>query len=237
VTVAEAIAIAASGVAAGTINTVVGSGTLLTFTVLLGFGYAPVVANVSNTGRPRPRGCVGHPRLPLGARRAGEAGGRVRSGLDRGGDHRRRAPACASGLGVQGDRAVLHRVRARPGRAPAVAECPARGAAGGTRRTRGVVDPARPLRSRALRRLLRRRAGSAAAGPARPLAQRDAPACERAEERPRDVDQRCRGARPSSSPRPTSSGAWQGSSQPGRSPAARQERAWHGGYRRPGYAA
>ena len=47
--VLEAIAIFAAGVAAGTINSVVGSGTLLTFPVLLAFGYAPVVANVSNT--------------------------------------------------------------------------------------------------------------------------------------------------------------------------------------------
>jgi uncharacterized membrane protein YfcA len=45
----EAVAIVASGVAAGTINTVVGSGTLITFPVLLAFGYAPVTANVSNT--------------------------------------------------------------------------------------------------------------------------------------------------------------------------------------------
>jgi uncharacterized membrane protein YfcA len=49
VTIPEAIAITAAGVGAGTINTVVGSGTLLTFPVLLGFGYAPVVANISNT--------------------------------------------------------------------------------------------------------------------------------------------------------------------------------------------
>src|SRR5690349_17522128 len=35
--------------AAGTINTVVGSGTLVTFPVLLAVGYAPVTANVSNT--------------------------------------------------------------------------------------------------------------------------------------------------------------------------------------------
>ena len=42
-------AILAAGVAAGAINTVVGSGTLITFPVLLAFGYAPVVANVSNT--------------------------------------------------------------------------------------------------------------------------------------------------------------------------------------------
>jgi|SRR5579862_5783981 len=45
----EAVAIFAAGIVAGTINTVVGSGTLFTFPVLLGFGYAPVVANVSNT--------------------------------------------------------------------------------------------------------------------------------------------------------------------------------------------
>jgi uncharacterized membrane protein YfcA len=48
-TVLEAVAIFAAGIGAGMINTVVGSGTLLTFPVLLGFGYAPVVANVSNT--------------------------------------------------------------------------------------------------------------------------------------------------------------------------------------------
>jgi uncharacterized membrane protein YfcA len=45
----HALAIFAAGIAAGTINTVVGSGTLITFPVLLSFGYAPVTANVSNT--------------------------------------------------------------------------------------------------------------------------------------------------------------------------------------------
>ena len=45
----EIIAIFAAGIVAGTINTVVGSGTLFTFPVLLAFGYGPVVANVSNT--------------------------------------------------------------------------------------------------------------------------------------------------------------------------------------------
>jgi uncharacterized membrane protein YfcA len=45
----HALAIFAAGVFAGTINTVVGSGTLVTFPVLLAFGYPPVVANVSNT--------------------------------------------------------------------------------------------------------------------------------------------------------------------------------------------
>src|ERR1700733_720189 len=45
----EIVAIALAGMAAGTINTVVGSGTLITFPVLLAFGYTPVIANVSNT--------------------------------------------------------------------------------------------------------------------------------------------------------------------------------------------
>jgi uncharacterized membrane protein YfcA len=45
----EIVAIAFAGLAAGTINTIVGSGTLITFPVLLAFGYAPVTANVSNT--------------------------------------------------------------------------------------------------------------------------------------------------------------------------------------------
>ncbi|QIK76571.1 sulfite exporter TauE/SafE family protein [Nocardioides piscis] len=45
----EAGLIALAGVAAGTINTVVGSGTLITFPTLLAFGVPPVTANVSNT--------------------------------------------------------------------------------------------------------------------------------------------------------------------------------------------
>ena len=48
-TAPHALAIFGAGVAAGTINTVVGSGTLITFPTLLAFGYAPVTANVSNT--------------------------------------------------------------------------------------------------------------------------------------------------------------------------------------------
>ncbi|HET7026198.1 MAG TPA: sulfite exporter TauE/SafE family protein [Candidatus Limnocylindrales bacterium] len=45
----EIVAIVAAGLAAGTINTIVGSGSLITFPTLLALGYAPVVANVSNT--------------------------------------------------------------------------------------------------------------------------------------------------------------------------------------------
>jgi hypothetical protein len=49
VSLLQALLVFVAGIAAGTINTVVGSGTLITFPVLLGVGYAPVVANVSNT--------------------------------------------------------------------------------------------------------------------------------------------------------------------------------------------
>lgn len=44
----EFAAIGAAGIAAGGINAVVGSGTLITFPTLLAFGYPAVVANVSN---------------------------------------------------------------------------------------------------------------------------------------------------------------------------------------------
>jgi hypothetical protein len=47
--VIESLAVLAAGLAAGAINAVVGSGTLVTFPVLLALGYPPVVANVSNT--------------------------------------------------------------------------------------------------------------------------------------------------------------------------------------------
>jgi uncharacterized membrane protein YfcA len=46
--VLEALALFAAGVFAGAINAVVGSGTLVTFPTLLAFGYAPVLANVTN---------------------------------------------------------------------------------------------------------------------------------------------------------------------------------------------
>ncbi len=68
----EAIAIFAAGIAAGTINTVVGSGTLFTFPVLLAFGYPPVTANVSNTVGLVPgsvSGAVGYRRELVGQRR------------------------------------------------------------------------------------------------------------------------------------------------------------------------
>lgn len=44
----EIIAIFLAGVGAGTINTVVGSGTLITFPTLIAFGFPPVTATMSN---------------------------------------------------------------------------------------------------------------------------------------------------------------------------------------------
>ena len=48
-TLLEVLAVLVAGVWAGAINTIVGSGTLVTFPVLLAVGYPPVVANVSNS--------------------------------------------------------------------------------------------------------------------------------------------------------------------------------------------
>jgi uncharacterized membrane protein YfcA len=48
VTAWQALAVLAAGVAAGMINAVVGSGTLITFPTLLALGYPAVTANVSN---------------------------------------------------------------------------------------------------------------------------------------------------------------------------------------------
>jgi uncharacterized membrane protein YfcA len=47
-TTIEAVVILGAGMAAGTINAMVGSGSLITFPVLLLFGYPPLIANVSN---------------------------------------------------------------------------------------------------------------------------------------------------------------------------------------------
>jgi uncharacterized membrane protein YfcA len=70
--IGEIVAIALAGLAAGAVNAVVGSGTLITFPVLLAFGYAPVTANVSNTIGLVPgavSGAVGYRRELSGQRR------------------------------------------------------------------------------------------------------------------------------------------------------------------------
>ena len=67
----EAGAIFGAGIAAGTINTIVGSGSLVTFPTLLAFGYHPLDANVSNTVGLVPgsvSGAVGYRRELVGQR-------------------------------------------------------------------------------------------------------------------------------------------------------------------------
>lgn len=68
----EAAAVFAAGIGAGTINTIVGSGTLITFPVLLAVGLPPVTANVSNTLGLVPgslSGAIGYRRELAGQRR------------------------------------------------------------------------------------------------------------------------------------------------------------------------
>lgn len=55
----EIVAITIAGVAAGTINAIVGSGTLVTFPTLLVLGYPPLVANMSNSVGLLPGGLAG----------------------------------------------------------------------------------------------------------------------------------------------------------------------------------
>lgn len=67
----EIAGIFGAGVVAGTVNTVVGSGSLLTFPTLVAFGYSPLVANVSNTVGLVPgsvSGAVGYRRELVGQR-------------------------------------------------------------------------------------------------------------------------------------------------------------------------
>jgi uncharacterized protein len=59
VTAAHAAIIFVAGLAAGTINTIVGSGSLITFPTLLALGYPPVLANVSNNSGLVPGGASG----------------------------------------------------------------------------------------------------------------------------------------------------------------------------------
>ena len=67
----EALLVLAAGVGAGTINTIVGSGTLITFPALLLLGVPPVTANISNNIGLVPgslTGSIGYRRELVGAR-------------------------------------------------------------------------------------------------------------------------------------------------------------------------
>jgi hypothetical protein len=59
VTAGEAVAVFAAGIAAGGINAVVGSGSLITFPTLLALGVPPITANVSNNVGLVPGGASG----------------------------------------------------------------------------------------------------------------------------------------------------------------------------------
>lgn len=68
----EALAILGAGVAAGTINAIVGAGSLISFPTLLFFGYPPLIANVSNTVGLVPgavSGAIGYRRELVGQRK------------------------------------------------------------------------------------------------------------------------------------------------------------------------
>ena len=67
----EAVAILGAGIAAGTMNAIVGAGSLISFPTLLLFGYSPLVANVSNTVGLVPgaaSGAIGYRRELVGQR-------------------------------------------------------------------------------------------------------------------------------------------------------------------------
>ena len=112
----EVVAILLAGMAAGTINTVVGSGTLITFPTLLAFGIPPVTANVSNTIGLVPgslSGAIGYRARARGsADPAAPARQRLAAGRHRGSP----APAVAAVGGLRRDRAGADRARLRPGR-------------------------------------------------------------------------------------------------------------------------
>ncbi len=55
----DAVVVVVAGIAAGTINAIVGSGSLITFPVLLALGYPPLVANISNNMGLLPGGITG----------------------------------------------------------------------------------------------------------------------------------------------------------------------------------
>ena len=129
----DGVIIVIAGMAAGTINTVVGSGSLITFPMLLTLGYPPVLANVSNNIGLVPgaiSGVYGYRRELVGQR------GRhppTRAALRRRSTHRRAVAARAAERSVQARGRGADRDRARPGGARSSPVTPARQAARGPR--------------------------------------------------------------------------------------------------------
>ena len=189
----EAAAVLIAGIAAGALNTIVGSGSLLTFPTLLAVGLPPITANVSNTIGLVPGGISG----TLGYRRelAGQRDRLVRLGDPGtpGRDARCGHPAGPAAGSVRGGRAVPAALRCRADRHPAAAHAPA-GIGTGAARARQPVGGAGRVRDRHLRRLLRCGSGRDPDGiPAGPRPRRPA-AAQRPQERTRRPGQRdCRG--------------------------------------------
>ena len=226
----EAIAILAAGLAAGTINTIVGSGSLITFPTLLAFGYPAVVANVSNTIGLVPGSLSG----AIGYRRelAGQRGRAIRLGI------------AATLGGLTGGLLLLVLPAAAfqkivpiliLGSVVLIAIQPRLSRAMGDRRVEGeehtVPLVRHALPDRDLRRLFRGRAGGDHDGPAGRLPARRPAAPERPEERPGGPDQR-RGGRPVHHVRARSPGRRPSSWRSARSWAARSARSSGGACRR-----
>ena len=113
------VAVAAAGFAAGGINAVVGSGTLVTFPVLLAVGLPPVTATVSNSlglvaGQPDRRD-----RLPPGTPRPAAAAAPPPPRLRARRTHRRLPAPPPPGGELRGDRPGPRRARRRARRRPA----------------------------------------------------------------------------------------------------------------------
>ena len=133
-----ALAIFAAGLAAGTINVIVGSGSLITFPTLLALGYPPVLANVSNNVGLVPGQRQRGGGLPPRARRPAVPAGHARRGVAVRRDHRcgpapgpalQRVQGGHPGAGPPGRRAdgrpaPGQRVAGRTGRAPASTAAP-----------------------------------------------------------------------------------------------------------------
>ena len=73
VTLLEALAVFVAGIGAGTINTIVGSGTLITFPTLLAVGFPPVLGQRLQHGRPGAGERLGSTGIPPGAHRSARA--------------------------------------------------------------------------------------------------------------------------------------------------------------------
>ena len=221
--VLDALLVVLAGIGAGTINTIVGSGTLITFPTLLLLGIPPITANISNNIGLVPgslTGAIGYRKELVGAaptlRRLAPMSflGAVR---------RRRAAARARPRALPRDRAGAHPGRARARRDRPSPQRLGRAAAGGGHRQRGeprARDAGRGLRGRGLRRLLRRGAGHHPDGHPRGPVERADPAPQRLQERARDHRQQCRRRGLHRSWRATRSTGWSCCSSPSARPSA-----------------